>query len=145
MFNPSPLVSTFFKDNISVNSNAAVLLLFLFRENLNDAALLKAECLQLPSPNPAKPHLKHSVIAQTLLGYSVLNIRIALKLLMELPPQQAQKSRNTELQARWPVRHKSGLLRGKTEGVSSQPAEYYYTADSTGVTEEENRLSEPKV
>lgn len=46
-----------------------------------------------PAPTQQSPTWNIQVTAQALLSYSKFNIRIALKLLLELPLQQAQKHR----------------------------------------------------
>lgn len=69
---------------------------------------------------PTQPSLTQNtqVTALTLLGYSMFNIRNVLKLLMELPPQQAQENRSRT------ARHgqdftKFGFLGREMEDVSS--------------------------
>lgn len=102
MFNPSPLVSIFFfffKDNISVKAMQQRWV-FFSGEIWTMRFYWKLNAYSYPAPAPSQQSLTWNtqVIAQTLLGYSMFNIRIALKFLMELPPQQARKCRNTELQ-----------------------------------------------
>lgn len=69
---------------------------------------------------PSQPSLTQNtqVTALTLLGYSMFNIRNALKLLMELPPQQAQENRNRTARDGQDFT-KFGFLGGEMEGVSS--------------------------
>lgn len=77
------------------------------------------------SSAPTQPRLTRNtqflqVTALTLLGYSMFNIRNALKLLMQLPSQQAQENRNTTARDGQDLT-KFGFLGGEMEGVSSQP------------------------
>lgn len=68
----------------------------------------KLNAYSYPVPVPTQQNLTQNiqVIAQAVLGYSMFNTRTALKLLVELPPHQSQKIRNTELQKKRPVLHR---------------------------------------
>lgn len=97
-----------------------------------------------PQPSNASPETFRS-LHRHYWATQCLTLRLHLNSSWNCLPSKLKKIETQNCKRDGQYFTRFGFLWEEIEGFSSQPVEYYYTADNTGVIEEENRLSKLKI